>query len=120
LEPRFTGSNLAEDDGFLRAIRMHSMTSFRGEVKPWPRVARSYGMLKNPVKYERYILLAKFTTISCQVYPDLLRGVSAGTCHRTLMDESGMIRNQMGMHNRSEKLAVLGTLCMILPLNSNQ
>jgi hypothetical protein len=28
------GSNLAEDDGFLRAVKMHSVTSFVGEVKP--------------------------------------------------------------------------------------
>jgi hypothetical protein len=34
LDPRFAGSNLAEVDGFLRAIKIHSMLSFRGEVKP--------------------------------------------------------------------------------------
>jgi hypothetical protein len=33
LDPRFTGSNLAEDDGFLRVIKIHSTTSFGGEVK---------------------------------------------------------------------------------------
>jgi hypothetical protein len=34
LEPRFTVSNLAKDDGFLRAIKIRSTTSFKGEVKP--------------------------------------------------------------------------------------
>jgi hypothetical protein len=33
LDPRFAGSNLAEDDGFLTGIKIHSMTSFTGEVK---------------------------------------------------------------------------------------
>jgi hypothetical protein len=27
------GSNLAEDNGFLRAIKIHSTPSYRGEVK---------------------------------------------------------------------------------------
>jgi hypothetical protein len=31
--PRFIGSNLAEVDGSLRAIKIHSTTSFRREVK---------------------------------------------------------------------------------------
>jgi hypothetical protein len=33
LDPRFTGSNPAEDDGFLKAINIRSTTSFEGEVK---------------------------------------------------------------------------------------
>jgi hypothetical protein len=34
LDPRLTVSNLAEDDGFLRVIKIRSTTSFVGEVKP--------------------------------------------------------------------------------------
>jgi hypothetical protein len=34
LDSRFEGSNPAEDDGFLRAIKICSTTSFGGEVKP--------------------------------------------------------------------------------------
>jgi hypothetical protein len=34
LDPSFAGSKVVEDDGFLRAIKISSMTSFRGEVKP--------------------------------------------------------------------------------------
>jgi hypothetical protein len=34
LDPRFMGSNLAEVDGFLRVIKIHSTTSLRREVKP--------------------------------------------------------------------------------------
>jgi hypothetical protein len=38
------GSNPAEDDGFLRVIKIHSTTSFRREIKP------SALLLKNPVE----------------------------------------------------------------------
>jgi hypothetical protein len=34
LDPRFAGSNPAQCDGFLRAIKIPSMPSFGGEVKP--------------------------------------------------------------------------------------
>jgi hypothetical protein len=34
LDPRFAGSNPAEDDGYLMAIKICSMTSFKVEVKP--------------------------------------------------------------------------------------
>jgi hypothetical protein len=33
LDPRFAGSNMAEDDGLLRETKICSTTSF-GEVKP--------------------------------------------------------------------------------------
>jgi hypothetical protein len=46
-------------------------------------------MLKNPAEYERDILLAKFTTISRQVSPNSLLGVSVGICQSS----SGRIRN---------------------------
>jgi hypothetical protein len=52
LDPRFASSNLAEDDGFLR-VKINTMTSFRGEVKPLSDVIRFYSMLKNPAENER-------------------------------------------------------------------
>jgi hypothetical protein len=71
LEPRFAGSNPAEDDEYLRAIKIRSVTSFGVEVKPLTHVARFYGMLKKPVGYERDIrrqnsqqFLAKFLLLS--------------------------------------------------------
>jgi hypothetical protein len=42
-----------------------------------------------------------------QVSSASLLDVSAGNLQRTLVDESGMIRNQMRTHNRSEIVAVL-------------
>jgi hypothetical protein len=47
LDPRFAGSKLAEDYGFLRAINISGTTSFGGEVNP---VVRSYKILRR-VKY---------------------------------------------------------------------
>jgi hypothetical protein len=53
LDPRFSCLNPAEGDGCLRAIKILSMPSFGGEVKPSAHVARCYGMLKIPSKCER-------------------------------------------------------------------
>jgi hypothetical protein len=33
MDPRFAGSNLSEGDEFLRAIKIHSIPSFRGALK---------------------------------------------------------------------------------------
>jgi hypothetical protein len=43
LDPRFIGSDLAEDDVFLKVIKIHSTTSFREKVKlsaPCPKILR--------------------------------------------------------------------------------
>jgi hypothetical protein len=76
-------------------------------------------MLKNPVENERNISSAKFAAISCQDSPESLIGTSVGICQRALVDESGMIRTQMGLIYQ-EIVAVHGTLCTIPPHNSNQ
>jgi hypothetical protein len=47
------GSNQAEDDGFVRAIKIHSITYFRGEVKlsvPCHNILRH---VKESYKHER-------------------------------------------------------------------
>jgi hypothetical protein len=69
-------------------------------------------MLKNPAEYED-TSSAKFTSFSGQVSTASLPDASAGYCKRALVDELGMIRTQMGKHNRSEMVAVLGTPCAI-------
>jgi hypothetical protein len=35
MDPRFTGSNLAKDDGFLMMMKIPRMIFFGGEVKPY-------------------------------------------------------------------------------------
>jgi hypothetical protein len=44
---------------------------------------------------------AKFMAISHHVSPALLSDVSADYCQTALAEESGMIRTQVEMHNRS-------------------
>jgi hypothetical protein len=88
LDPRFTGSDPAQNDGILRAIKIHSKLSFGGEVKPSAPVRKIYGTLKNPVEYKintykqnsRTTLLAKFLSAS-------RLGVSAATRAENLVDE---------------------------------
>jgi hypothetical protein len=50
VDPRFVGSNPAEDDGFLRAIKVRS-TSFGGEVKP-SVTCKILWYVKRPLQYE--------------------------------------------------------------------
>jgi hypothetical protein len=58
-----------------------------------------HGMLKNLALYGRDTTSAKFKDISRQ----LLASVIDICCNkRTLVDESGMIRTQIGTHNTSE------------------
>jgi hypothetical protein len=73
-------------------------------------------MLKNTAEYERDSSSAKFTAIFRHVFPALLPDVSADYCRRALVDESGMIRTQMGTHNRSENgCSVWDDLCDTTP-----
>jgi hypothetical protein len=69
-------------------------------------------MLKIPMEYNRDTSLTNLTDISRQVSPALLLDISADIFQRALADEPGMIRTQMGTHDRSI-VAVHGTLCTI-------
>jgi hypothetical protein len=53
LDPRFVGSNLAKDKGFLTAIRIGSMTSIGREVKPSVPCLKFLLHVKEPYEYER-------------------------------------------------------------------
>jgi hypothetical protein len=70
-----------------------------------------YGILKNPAENERDTSSVKLKAIFRQVTPASLLSISADIFQRALVDESGMIRTQMGKSNRSEMVAVLGTHC---------
>jgi hypothetical protein len=48
LEPRLTGSNPAESDGFLRVIKIGGMPSFGGEVKPLAPCCKILRYVKDP------------------------------------------------------------------------
>jgi hypothetical protein len=51
LDPRFRDSNPAEDDGFLRAITIRSITSLGGEVKPSVPCRKILRHVKEPYRY---------------------------------------------------------------------
>jgi hypothetical protein len=88
------GFKLAEDYGFLKAIKIHISTSFAEEVKPLVPSRKILWDVKNTYRYEEIHrqnsrpFLSKFLLL-----PYLM---SASNCQRALVDESGMIRNEMG------------------------
>jgi hypothetical protein len=53
LDVRFMDSNPGKDSGFLRVMKIHSMTSFRGEVKPSVPCGKILRHDKEPYEYER-------------------------------------------------------------------
>jgi hypothetical protein len=109
LDPRVVGSNQAEDDRFLRAIKIRSATSFGGEVKPSVPCRKMYGMLKNPTSMKKTLHRQNSAIISSQVSPASLLGVSTGNSQRAVVDKSGIIRNQMETHSRSNMVSVQGS-----------
>jgi hypothetical protein len=65
--PKVVGSNPAKDDGLLRAIKIRSTTSSRGEVKPSTPCHKVHGMLNIPAEYDTDTSSAKFKNISRQI-----------------------------------------------------
>jgi hypothetical protein len=70
LDPRFAGSNLVEDDGFLRAIKISSTSSFGGEVKPSAPSRKILRNVKKPFEVEAKTLhnakfIIYFASSSC-------------------------------------------------------
>jgi hypothetical protein len=60
-------------------------------------------VLKIPAEYNGDTSTAKLTDISHQVFrASLLTSVFTGKCKRALLNESGMIRTQMGTQIRSQ------------------
>jgi hypothetical protein len=72
-------------------------------------------MLKNPISMKEILRRAKLNGHFFAKVLLLLLDVSAGYCQRALVDESGMIRKQMGMHIRSEMVALQGLPCAPTP-----
>jgi hypothetical protein len=76
VESRFAGSNPAEYNGFLMAIKIRRTTFFGGALKssfPCHRILRR---VKSPMSMKTETSYAKFTTISHQFYPASLPDVS--------------------------------------------
>jgi hypothetical protein len=60
LYARFAGSNPAENDGFLRTIKVRSTTSFGGKVYPWALCRKTLCHVKETYRYEKRYLYVKF------------------------------------------------------------
>jgi transcription elongation factor GreA-like protein len=69
----------SQGDGFLRAIKIHSTPSFRGEIKILWHVRNHFSANKDASK-------AKIHNFLCQVPPDLLVDGSAGRMSRECSD----------------------------------
>jgi hypothetical protein len=95
--PKVRGFKPSRGDGFLMAMKNRSTIFFREEAKP------SVPCLKilHHADMKRYFL-GKIHLHFRYVPPASLPDISSGYCQRALMDESGMIRTEMGTHNRSE------------------
>jgi hypothetical protein len=94
LEPRFAGSNPAEDDGFFSAIKSLARL-FVEKVKPSTPCRKILRNVKEPYRIWRIILRHNLPPS----FFWLATRFSAGTYQRALVDESGMIRTYMGTHN---------------------
>jgi hypothetical protein len=92
-----------------------STTSFIGEEKSSAPCRKILWHVKEPRRVKIYTSSAKFTAILA-VSPDSLLGVSAGICQKALVRKSGMIRTQLGTHNRPEMVAVHGTFVRYHPV----
>jgi hypothetical protein len=120
LNPRFAGTNPAEEDGFLRAIKICSATSFEGELKPSVPCRKILRYAKEPPGSMKYILrrknsrsyLAKFLLF--RYYVSLLVND-----RQLLWMNQKLLTLRRGTHNSSVTVAVHGTICAIPPRNSN-
>jgi hypothetical protein len=82
-DQRFAGSNPAEGDGFLRAIKLRSTTSFGGEVKPSVLCRKILRRAKDAFEvWKRYFI--KQNSFHLSVTPALLLDESAGRIARQL------------------------------------
>jgi hypothetical protein len=71
-------------------------------------------MLKNTIKVKEILHTQNSVAISHQISPSLLY-VSSGNCQRVLVNKSGMIKNQGGMHNTSEMIMMKESPCAPTP-----
>jgi hypothetical protein len=67
-DPRFVGSNQAEDDGYLRVIKIRTMTSFGGDVKPLVPCHNILRHVKEPYECEEILSRQNSAAISSPIF----------------------------------------------------
>jgi hypothetical protein len=94
---KFGGSNPDEDDGFLRAIKIRSTSSFGGEVEPLAPFRKFSRHIKNPYSMKE-ILVGKIHGNFSPSFSCFATNCLSGYCQTALVGELGMIRTQMDEH----------------------
>jgi hypothetical protein len=84
----------------VRMFKPDQRLPSEGEIKPAVPRRKVLRHVKDAYSMREIYLKAKFTDISRQVFHSSLLVVSAGYCQRTVVGELGLIRTQMGKHNR--------------------
>jgi hypothetical protein len=72
-------------------------------------------MLKNPTSMKDRLHRQNSAAVCCQLSSALLLDVSAGNCQRAVVDESKIIRNEIGTLKISEMVALQGLPCASTP-----
>jgi hypothetical protein len=102
----FAGSNPAKSDGFLRAIKIRSTTFFWGEVKPPAPCRQILRQVKDSLGYDGDTDRQNSAAISRPISPLFGTRCLLQTEQGTLVDESGMIRTQLGSTVDQKMIAV--------------
>jgi hypothetical protein len=97
MDRKFAGSDSAEGDRVLRAIKIRSTTSFGGKYSRWAHVVRFYGILKIP-QYESDTCRQNSRTFLAKILL-LCYWVSAGCRHES---SHGWIRNDQNSDGEAQ------------------
>jgi hypothetical protein len=98
--PKIRGFKPSRGQWSFKDDKSLQQTSSGGKVKPRSHVVTFYGLLRNPASMKVILHKKNSAAISPRIFPASLLYVSAGNCERALVDASGMIKTQMGTHNR--------------------
>jgi hypothetical protein len=100
---------------------------FKGDTSPEHDLLRRkkkpsifYYILNNTTSVKERLRRQNSAAINRLVSSASVLDVFVGTWQRSVVDESGMIVNQMGTNNRSEMIAVHGSLYARQPGRSNE
>jgi hypothetical protein len=96
IEPKAHGFKPVRDDGFLKAIKFCSASSFRGELKPLAACRKMLLYVKEAHKYEKRYSVGKSHDYLSRSFSYFADGISAANCQIAVVDESGINRTQMG------------------------
>jgi hypothetical protein len=105
-DARFAGLCPADSDGFLKVIKSVARLFFGGEAKPPAPCSKILRHIKERSRYEQRYLYTKFMDIPYQVSPHFAARCLLQPDHATLVDESGIIRTQMGSRTDQKMVAV--------------